>query len=200
MWRTGLGILFLLALGPADEVVGGAVGKILQRLDAVLAHRDHHRRGDALDLGNLVGNAELAALGVAIGFLLLEVFARTRLDLVGGVLVETFDVRDLRQVDEGDLLDRGEAFGHQQLGDDLVDVERLHEHVRALGEFLLAALGLFLLGEDVDVPAGELRGEAHVLAAAADGQRQLALRHDDLDAVGVFVEHDLGDLGGRQAR
>ena len=116
----------------------------------------------------------------------------------GGVLVEAFDVGDLGQVDVGDLLDRGEAFGDQQLGDDLVDVERLHEQLRALGEFLLAALGLLLLGQDVDVPAGELRGEAHVLAAAADGQRKLALRHDDLDAVGVLVEHDLRHFGGRQ--
>ena len=70
--------------------------------------------------------------------------------------------------------------------------------LRALGEFLLAALRFFLLGEDVDVPAGELRGQAHVLAAAADGQRQLAFRHHDLDAVGIFVEHDLRHLGRRQ--
>ena len=98
----------------------------------------------------------------------------------------------------GDFLDRGEALGDEQLRDDLVDVQRFHEHVRALGEFLLAALGLFLLGQDVDVPAGQLRGQAHVLAAAADGQRQLALGHHDLDAVGIFVEHDLGHLGRRQ--
>ena len=70
--------------------------------------------------------------------------------------------------------------------------------LRALGEFLLAALGFFLLGQDVDLPAGELRGEAHVLAAAADGQRQLALGHHHFDAVAVFVEHHLGDFGRRQ--
>ena len=69
---------------------------------------------------------------------------------------------------------------------------------RALLEFLLAALRLFLLGEDVDVPAGELRGEAHVLAAAADGERELLVGHHDLDALGVLVEHDLGDFGRLQ--
>ena len=69
---------------------------------------------------------------------------------------------------------------------------------RALGEFLLAALRLFLLGEDVDVPADELRGEAHVLAAAADGERELLVGHHDLDALGLLVEHDLGDLGRLQ--
>ena len=39
------------------------------------------------------------------------------------------------------------------------------------GEFLLAAFGFLGLGQDVDLPAGELGGEAHILAAAADAQR-----------------------------
>jgi hypothetical protein len=64
---------------------------------------------------------------------------------------------------------------------------------------LLAALGSpRLLGQDVDVPAGQLRGEAHVLAAAADGERQLLVGHDHLDALGLFVEHHLGDFGRGQ--
>ena len=69
--------------------------------------------------------------------------------------------------------------------------------VRVL-ELGLAALRLFLLGEDVDVPAGELRGEAHVLAAPADRERKLRVRHHDFDALAVLVEHHLGDFGGRQ--
>ena len=72
------------------------------------------------------------------------------------------------------------------------------KQLRALGEFLLAALGFLGLGQDVDLPAGELRGQAHVLAAAADGERQLLVGHHDFDALGLFVEHDLGDFGGRQ--
>ena len=58
----------------------------------------------------------------------------------------------------------------------------------------------FLLGEDVDVPADELAGEAHVLAAAADGERELLVGHHDLDALGLLVEHDLGDIGRLQRR
>src|SRR5690606_5149517 len=47
---------------------------------------------------------------------------------------------------------------------------------------------------DVDVPARKLGGEAHVLAAAADGEAQLVVRHDDVEAVAVLVEDDLGDF------
>ena len=151
----------------------------------VLAEGDQHRRRHARDLGQIVGDAELLALGIALGLLALEIVARPRLDLVGGVLVEALDVGDLAGIDVGHLLHRLEALGGEQLGDHLVDVERLHEELRALGELLLPPLGLLLLGEDVDIPAGELRGEPHVLAAPADGERELALGHHHLDAVGI---------------
>ncbi len=59
-------------------------------------------------------------------------------------------------------------------------------------------LRLFLLGDDVDVPAGELRGEPHVLAAPADRERELLVGHHDLHALAFLVEHDLGDFGGRE--
>ena len=42
------------------------------------------------------------------------------------------------------------------------------------------------------------RREAHVLAAAADGERELLVGHHDLDALDVVVEDDLGDLGRLQ--
>ena len=38
----------------------------------------------------------------------------------------------------------------------------------------------------------------HILALAADGERQLRVRHHDLDALGVLVEHDLDHFGRRQ--
>ena len=102
-------------------------------------------------------------------------------------------------VDIGDLFDRREAFGDQKLRDDLVDIERIHEGVcvRSANSFWRRS-DSSCFGQDIDVPARELRREPHVLAAPADGERQLLVRNDDLDAVGVLVEHDLGDLGRRQ--
>ena len=45
------------------------------------------------------------------------------------------------------------------------------------------ALGLLGLGQDVDVPAGQHRGQANVLAAPADREAELVVGHDDLDPV-----------------
>ncbi len=120
------------------------------------------------------------------------------LQFLGGVFVETLDLRDLVRLDEGQVLDRGEAFGDEQLGDRLVHVQGFLEQGGALAEFLLATLGVLRLGDDVDLPAGQLRSEAHVLAAATDGQRQLLVRHHDFDAVGFFVQHHLGHFGRGQ--
>src|SRR5262245_15670691 len=193
-----LGILLPLALRPAGQIVGLGTGEILKRFDVALAEGHEHRRRHTVDLGEIVGDAEFLALGLALGFLPLQVFARAGLDLLGGVLVEALNVRDLAGIDVGHLLHGLKAFGGKQLSNDLVDVEGLHETLRALGELLLPPLRLLLLGQDVDVPAGELRGQPHVLAAAAYGERQLAFGHHHLDAVGILVEHHLGDLGRRQ--
>ncbi len=117
-----------------------------------------------------------------------------RLQLLRRLVVEAFDRGDLVAVDEGDFLDAREAFRGEELRHHLVDVERVHEELRALLELLLAALQFLVLGQDVDIPAGELRGETHVLAAAADGERQLVVGDDHLDPLRLLVEHDLGDL------
>ena len=66
---------------------------------------------------------------------------------------------------------------------------------------VLASVSLFGLGvglgHDVEVPARELAGEADVLAAAADGLRQLVLGHRDIHAVRVLVDHDRQHFGRR---
>src|SRR4051794_6100916 len=79
----------------------------------------------------------------------------------------------------------------------------------AAGELVLLALsagirdvgvlGVVLgLGHDVDAPAGQPVGEAGVLALLADGQRQLAVRHDHGGLLGGVVDVDLPHLGGSQ--
>ena len=190
--------LAVLALGPAGQIVGGAAGQVLDRLDAVLAEPDQHRGGHAGDLFELVLDAEFLALGVEFGLDLGEIFARAGLQLACGLLVETLDAGDFLGVHHGEFLHRVKAFRGQQLPDHFVDVERVDKHPRAVLELGLAALRLLLLGQNVDVPAGQLGSEPDVLAAAADRERQLLVRDHDLDALALFVEHHLGDFGRRK--
>src|SRR5690606_8540936 len=129
-----------------------------------------------------------------------QVFGGAVLDFAGRFLVESFDRGDFVGVDIGELFDRREAFRSQELGNHPVNVKSLHEQGRAFGEFLLATLARLLLGQDVDVPTDELGREAYVLATATDGERKLLVGHHDFDALGLFVENDLGDIGRLQRR
>ena len=98
----------------------------------------------------------------------------------------------------GDLLDRRKSLGHQQMGDDFIDVEGIDEHLRAGTKLLGAALRLLGLGEDVDIPAGDLRGETHVLTPPADREAELIVGNHHFDPALLLVEHDLGHLRRRQ--
>src|SRR5690606_33634027 len=187
-----------LGLEPAPQIVGHKAGQVLDGLHVVLAQGHGHRQGDAFDFQQRVLHAQLAALGVVLGRFLVEPVAGPGLDLLGGVLVKALDGGDFRGVAVGHVLDRGDAVGDQQLGDDLVHVQGFLEQGGALGELALTALALLALGHDVDLPAGQLAGEAHVLAAPADDQRQLIVGHHHLDPLVLLVHHHLADLGGGQ--
>src|SRR5215218_2456683 len=126
------------ALRPADEIVGGAAGQVLDILDVVLAEGHQHGGGDAVDLLQLVGDAQLLATALVLGLDAGQVLLGAALDLAGGILIEAFDGGHFAGVHIGDLLDRAEAFGGEKLAHDLVHVERVHEQLGALGEFLLA--------------------------------------------------------------
>ena len=113
----------------------------------------------------------LAELAVALLVLAVTPFegeAGALLKLGGDLLVETLDPGQILEHDIGDLLERAEPFRDQQMGDHVVDVERVDKHLAAAAEFLGAPLQFLGLGQNVDVPAGELRGEAHILSAPAD--------------------------------
>ena len=180
------------------QFVAGEVGKVVECLHALFPEGHQHRRLEAVDRGQFVGNPEFDALAVVFLVANGEIGARTAAQLLGDVLFETFDVDQILHRDEGHVLDRRKTLGYQQVGDHVVDIEGVDKGLRADAEFLRAALAFLLLGEDVDVPPGQLRGESDVLSATADRKTKLFIGHDHLDAVGLFVEHHLGDLGGRQ--
>src|SRR5207253_9731478 len=82
------------------------------------------------------------------------------------------------------------------------------DRAAASGEILLVAaaaerdvgLGLCELGValDVDLPAGEARGEAGVHALLADRERELVVGDDDSRLLRVVIEVDLADARRRE--
>src|SRR6266850_4637834 len=157
-------------------------------------------------------------LGLVPGLLVLEpVRARRHDQLFCLLLIQLRDFRQFvdRQIREvvagldaglgelgGELrvhaLELREALLDQDVGDLLVDVELLHEMALDAAAFLLLLLVRFVLGHQVDLPAGELGGEPHVLAVAADRHREVLLVDDDIHGVLLLVDHDRGHLGRRQ--
>ena len=132
--------------------------------------RHQHAGRQAFERRQIVLDAELAVALLVFAVAPLEGIAGALLQLGGDLLVEPLDPGQILDRDIGDLLERAEPFRDQQMGDDVVDVERVDEHLAAAAEFLGAPLRFLGLGQNVDVPAGQLRGEPHVLPAPADRQ------------------------------
>jgi hypothetical protein len=122
------------------------------------------------------------------------------LKLVGGLIIKAFNGRDLVALHIGNLFHRREAFGRQKLADHFIDIERVDEQIGSFGELFLATVGFFILGHDVDVPAGQLRGQPNILPAATDRKGQLVFRHDNFNTPRVFIEHNFGNFSRLQAR
>src|SRR6202048_1209062 len=99
-----------LALGPADQIVGGATGEILDRLDVVLAELDQHLRGHAGHRLQSIVHTELLAFVFQLGLELFQVFFRPVLQFVGGFVVKTLDACQFLDVDQREFLDRGKTF------------------------------------------------------------------------------------------
>src|SRR5689334_9875112 len=159
--------LLLVHPGQLRELVHGQVREIVARLDAALGKLACERLVHALELQQLRVDAFDG------------LFARDRLheqrvagaaaQLVHRVLVECVDLHHLVDRHVGDFLEGREAFLAEDVGDFLVDIELFHEELLDAGRLLGLLLGGLFLGHEVDGPAGELGGEPHVLAAAADG-------------------------------
>jgi len=70
---------------------------------------------------------------------------------------------------------------------------------RTLGQIRLARRVGFGFACDVETPAGQARGEPHVLAFASDRKRELVVGNDDQRRAVVFEELDADDFGGPSA-
>src|SRR5262249_39224188 len=105
--------------------------------------------------------------------------------------VDTRDLREDVRRGLGDVLRLAEAVGIERFNQHLGDSRQRAE--RSVGE--LAHLLHPRLAVDVQLPAGELGGEPHVLAAPADRQGKLIIRNDELHRVVRLVDDDPRHLG-----
>ena len=168
---------------------GGQVGQIVEGLHTLLAQRHQHGGGNSLQLAELIGNAQLAPARLVEAVHLFQVGAGAGAQLFGDFLVEAFDLGQLLDGNEGHLLQGGEAFGHQQMGDDVVDIKGIDEHLRAAAEFLGGEARhrqRFLFGdrpgvesaqEEVEQPLARRR----VIEDVADERRLRRLAHKVLE-------------------
>ena len=181
-----------------DQFVAGQIGQIVERLDPLFPQRNHHVGAQGGQLHQILGNAERGTAFAEFRLCLLQIGLGAGRKLFGHLLVETFDRRQFLDRHIGQILRRMKPFGHQKLGDHLIDIENVHEGFRTQLEFGLPAFGFLVFGQDIDIPAGQLRGQAHILAAAADGQAELIVGNDDFDALRLFIQHHLDHLGRGQ--
>src|SRR5690606_7050914 len=173
------------------QLVGSQITQIVQGLDVALAQARQHGRSQPLKGGNLITHTRRAAGFLKLAVLLLEEVAGALLQLPGNLLVKAFDRGQLFDRKVGDLIDRGKTLGHQQVGNDVIDIKRIDEKLRARAELLLPPLAFLLFREDVDIPTRQLRGKAHVLAPPSDRQGKLLIAQHDLDAALLLVQYHL---------
>src|SRR5467141_722994 len=177
--------LLLVQLRDFRQFVDRQVRQVVAGLDAGLGELGGELRVHPLELQQLrIDALDLFFVGDRRDQ---QGVARPGAQLVHRALVERLDLQQLVDRDVSHLLERREALLDQDVGDLLVDVELLHEMALDAAAFLLLLLVRFVFGHQVDLPAGELGGEPHVLAVAPDRHREVFL-----------VDHDRGHLGGRQ--
>src|SRR5215469_83938 len=181
-----------------EELVTGEPGEVIQGGNLVLTESNQHTGSQAFESSQFVADAELATSILKLPVPLLERGACPLLQLCRYRGIETFDIGEVRQRHIGDLFERGEPFGYQQMGNDIVNIESVDEHLAAATELLGTPLRLLGFCQNVDVPAGKLRGETDILTTPPDRQAELIVRDDDFDAPLLLIHDHLGDFGRRE--
>ena len=188
--RTGLTV--------AGDVIGNEPGDIFNGLHAFKAKLHGKGWRHAVELHDCILNAQLFALGIVFSGEAIQELASAFLEFSGHVFIKAFDLDEVCRRHEGDFLDCLETFRCQQLAQRFVSIECLHEQVCALLEFALVALGVCAFRHEVDLPAGQLGCETHVLATPSNGERELVVCNDNFHAALFFIEHHFRHFGRLQ--
>ena len=99
---------------------------------------------------------------------------------------DTLDLRELVDLGFGDFFERAETEPVHRLGQFFVHAVDFAQRAEAL----LFHLTKLAFADDVELPAGELGCQAHVLAPAANGLGELLLGNGDVHGPGLLVNDD----------
>src|ERR1022692_2916423 len=83
---------------------------------------------------------------------------------------------------------------HERVGLFAGHARNRRQRFDGFSDFFIKALGDDVLGVNVHFPAGQPRRQPRVLAALADGERQLVFAHQDFHALADFVQLDAFQL------
>src|SRR5262249_21944416 len=115
-----------------------------------------------------------------------DVFAARFVYRLGLLGTDTVDIQNSLQIGFGNLFGGFEARLIHQLRRHVVDAgNRAERNARAPRLFFHLRFAAH-----VELPSGQARGQAHVLSALADRQRELIVGDDDFHAVLVVVDDD----------
>ena len=82
----------------------------------------------------------------------------------------------------------------ERLSEGIVNTGKGGHRGHSAGDLVIKGNDLNLIGFDIDVPADELLGEARVLAALADGERELVFVYKNLDTFVGLIDFEVFDF------
>ena len=191
-----LGLLGRLA-SDLGQFVDGQIGQVVASVYARLRELGDQFRGQPLDVAQVLRHLFHVLFAG-------DVHGQQRIfgpvaQLIDGVLVKRLDLKHFLQRHIGDLFQAGETLGDQNVGNLLVDIELVHEKLARRIGLAGLLLGRLVGGHDVDLPARQVRGQAHVLPPAADRDGEVFLVDHHIHRVLFLVNHDGLDIGRRQS-
>src|SRR5690625_202644 len=95
--------------------------------------------------------------------------ARTGTELFDNIFTKCLDIQQLLDGHIGRLFETRKTLEDEDIGNPLVDIEALHKGAEQFLALLLGAILTFFGGHDVNLPPSQLRSQAYILTAGANG-------------------------------
>src|SRR5262245_29922927 len=109
---------------------------------------------------------------------------------LGSILADTFDIENFFQFAVGHFFGGLESGLVKQLDDQVVNAGNSPDRLACPARLFFS----LSFTPHIDPPAGQARSQAHILTLLTNGERQLIIGNNDLHAVLVVIDDNLGDF------